>query len=141
MPDQSHVGRRYQAPGQVLDAAAVARFAQAIAGPDPGAPLGDVPPTYAAVYCLFPTFAQVFLDPEMGLDLTGLVHGEQSFEFVNPPRLGETLDASATVAAVDERRGRYFVRIDVEAHRPDGETVVRGRALLIAPGAATGAAS
>lgn len=135
MPDQSHVGRRYRADGQVVDASGVQRFAAAVSPESPDAGLGPVPPTYAAVYCLFPTLGQIFLDPEVGLDLNGLVHGEQSFEFHSPAHPGETLDATAEIVAVDDKRGRYFVRVAMEAHRPGGEPVVSGRALLIAPGA------
>lgn len=137
MPDPSHAGRRYDAPGQVVDGARVARFARSVAGDGPGADLGEVPPTYAAVYCLFPTLGQLFLDPEVGLDLTGLVHGEQSFEFHRPVRSGDTIDASAEIVSIEDKRGRWFVTVAVEGHRPDGEPVVSGRALLIAPGAAS----
>ncbi len=135
MPDQSHVGRRYDAPGQVVEGAAAERFAAAVAGGDPVADLGPVLPTYAAVYCLFPTLGQIFLDPEVGLDLAGLVHGEQSFEFHAPVAPGDVIDASAVIATVEEKRGRYFVTVTMEAARPTGERVVSGRALLIAAGA------
>ena len=135
MPDPAHVGRRYEAPGQVVDPAGAARFARAIAGSDHVADLGPIPPTYAAVYCLFPTLGQVFLDPEVGLDLAGLVHGEQSFEFHHAPQPGETVDAIAEISDVAAKRGRWFITVTMEAHRPSGEPVVSARALLIAAGA------
>ena len=135
MPDPAHVGRRYEAPGQVVDPAGAARFARAIAGSDHVADLGPIPPTYAAVYCLFPTLGQVFLDPEVGLDLAGLVHGEQSFEFHHAPQPGETVDATAEISDVAAKRGRWFITVTMEAHRSSGEPVVSARALLIAAGA------
>lgn len=131
MPDQSHVGRRYEAPGQKVDGTAAAAFATAIAGDDDVFEPGAIPPTYAAVYCLFPTLYQLFSDDEVGVNLAGLVHGEQSFEWPATVRVGDVVDATAVIAAVDDKRGMTFLTIDHEATRQDGETVCRGRSLMI----------
>jgi len=133
MPDSSHVGRRYAAPGQVVDAEGAAAFAASVAGTD-AAPtgLGAVPPTYAAVYCLSPTLGQIILDPEVGIRLEGMVHGEQEFTWHQPVRAGDTLDVEATIAGVVEKRGRVYITVELEARRAGGgETVVTGRALLL----------
>ena len=131
MPDQSHVGRRYQAPGQLVDVGAAAAFGRAIAGPDEVFEEGAVPPTFAAVYCLFPTLYQLFGDAEVGVNLAGLVHGEQAFEWPAPVRGGDVVDATATIAAVEDKRGMTFLSIDHEATRQDGAVVCRGRSLMI----------
>jgi acyl dehydratase len=131
MPDKGHVGRRYEATGQVVDGSAAAAFAQAIAGTDEAFSPGAVPPTYAAFYCLFPTLYQLFGDAEVGVNLAGLVHGEQSFEWPAPVRGGDVIDASAVIASVDEKRGMTFLGIDHEAHKQNGETVCRGHSLMI----------
>jgi hypothetical protein len=134
MPDPSHVGRRYEAPGQAVEAGAVAAFASAIAGPDPVFEAGSVPPTYAAVYCLFPTLGQLFGDPEVGINLAGLVHGEQSFRWPAPVKAGDVIDATAEILSVEEKRGMTFVGIGVEARNQDGTTVCEGRSLMIIRG-------
>lgn len=135
MPDASHVGRRYRADGQVIDADRVRSFAAAIAGDDPVAELGPVPPTYAAVYCLFPALGQLFFDSEVGLDLTGLVHGEQEFTFAGTVVPGDVVDADAEIVSVENKRGRVFVTVALRATRAGGgEQVCAGRALLIAAG-------
>ena len=135
MADPSHVGRRYSAPGQVIDPERAQAMAAAIGGAEGPAEPDVVPPTYAAVYCLAPAFAQVFTDPDIGINLAGLIHGEQSFEWPAPLRAGDTVDASAEIVGVEEKRGRTFVSITVEAVRPlDGATVCRGRSLLIVQG-------
>jgi hypothetical protein len=135
MPDRSHIGRRYEATGQVVDADRSDAFAGAIAGTDECA-LGDaVPPTYAAVYCLFPTLALVFTDPEVGVNLAGLIHGEQSFEWPEPVRRGDVVDSTAEIVDVQEKRGMTFLTLDVESKRPaDGAVVCRGRSLMIIRG-------
>ena len=132
MPDQSHVGRRYSAPGQRIAPDAAARLAAAIAGPDPVAEPDAVPPTFAAVYCLAPTFAQLFADPEVRIDLAGLIHGEQSFEWPEPVRAGDVVDAATEIVGVDVKRGMTFVRLAMEAvRRADRAVVCRGTALMI----------
>jgi hypothetical protein len=131
MPDQSHVGRRYEARGQVVDGSAADAFAKAIAGSDDVYSPGEVPPTYAAFYCLFPTLYQLFGDAEVGVNLAGLVHGEQSFEWPAAVRAGDVVDATAVIASVEEKRGMTFLGIDHEARRQDGATVCRGRSLMI----------
>jgi acyl dehydratase len=132
MPDATHVGRRYSAPGQRVAPEAAAAVAAAIAGPDPVAEPGTVPPTFAAVYCLAPTFAQLFTDPEVGIDLAGLIHSEQSFEWPEPVQAGDVVDAATEIVGVDVKRGMTFVRLAMEAVRPRDEAVVcRGTALMI----------
>jgi hypothetical protein len=131
MPDQSHVGRRYEAAGQVVDGDGAQAFAKAIAGPDDVFSPGAVPPTYAAFYCLFPTLYQLFGDAEVGVNLAGLVHGEQSFEWPTPVRAGDVVDATAVIASVEEKRGMTFLGIDHEAHKQNGDTVCRGHSLMI----------
>ena len=138
MPDKSHVGRRYSAAGQVVDPEGAARFAASVAGTDPVASeLGAVPPTYAAVYCLFPTLGQIFLDPELGIRLDGLVHGEQEFTWHEPVAAGDVVDSAATIADVEDKRGRTYVTVALEATRPaTGAPVLSGRALLLLSGGA-----
>lgn len=132
MPDKSHVGRRYEARDQKVDGAGAAAFGRAIAGADEPWGGDAVPPTFAAVYCLFPTLFQLFGDAEVGVDLAGLVHGEQAFEWPEPVQAGDIVDSTAVIASVEEKRGMTFLGIDHEARRQaDGATVCRGRSLMI----------
>src|SRR4029077_12776295 len=101
MPDQSHVGRRYSAPGQRIAPESARAMAQAIAGADTVREADTVPPTFAAVYCLGPTLAPLFTDPEVGIDLAGLIHGEQSFEWPAPVHPGDVIDATAEITSID----------------------------------------
>lgn len=134
MPDESHVGRRYEAPGQKVEAERAAAFARAVAGGDSVYAEGEIPPTFAAVYCLFPTLGQLFGDAEVGINLAGLVHGEQSFRWPHPVRPGDVVDATAVIASVEEKRGMTFVGIDHAATNQDGDTVCEGRSLMIIRG-------
>jgi len=137
MPDQSHVGRKYSAPGQVIDPARAKGMAQAIAGESAAFEADEVPPTFAAVYCLAPTFAQLFTDAEVGINLAGLIHGEQTFEWPAAAQPGDTVDATARIESVEDKRGMTFVTLAVEAvRRADGAVVCRGRSMMIVRGGA-----
>jgi acyl dehydratase len=137
VPDPSHVGRRYEAPGQVVDGERARQMAAAIGGPDGSFEPEAVPPTFAAVYCLAPTLAQLFTDPEVGINLAGLIHGEQSFEFPEPVHAGDVIDASAEIVGVEDKRGMTFVTLAVEGKRvADAGVVCRGRSMMIIRGAA-----
>ncbi|MHB8488361.1 MAG: FAS1-like dehydratase domain-containing protein [Candidatus Dormibacteria bacterium] len=132
MPDQTHVGRRYSAAGQRIAPESARAMVQAIAGADPVREPGAVPPTFAAVYCLGPTLAQLFSDPEVGIDLAGLIHGEQSFEWPSPVHPGDVIDAAAEITSVETKRGMTFVRLAMEATRPaDRAVVCRATSLMI----------
>lgn len=133
MPDQSHVGRTYDAPGQVVDGARARAFAAAIAGDDDVAEPDAIPPTFAAVYLLFPTLGQLFGDAELGVNLAGLIHGEQEFTFHRPVRAGDVVDATARIASVEDKRGMTFVGVELTGTR-DREEVCTGKALLIIRG-------
>jgi hypothetical protein len=137
VPDQSHVGRRYSAPGQRIAPESARAMARAIAGSDDVNEPDVVPPTFAAVYCLGPTLAQLFTDPEVGIDLAGLIHGEQSFEWPEPVRPGDVVDATAEIVSVETKRAMTFVRLAMEAVRPaDGAVVCRATSLMIVRSAA-----
>jgi len=135
VPDLSHVGRRYLAPGQVVSADWVAEYASAVSGADEVYSPGSVPPTFAAVYCLLPSLAEVLADAELGIQLAGLIHAEQSFEWPVPVRTGDVVVASAEVASVESKRGMTFVTLDLAATNQSGAPVCRGRSLLLLRGA------
>ena len=107
-------------------------MAHAIAGADKVREPDLVSPTFAAVYCLGPTLAQLFMDPEVGIDLAGLIHGEQSFEWPAPVHPGDVIDATAEITSIDTKRGMTFVRLAMEAVRPaDHAVVCRATSLMI----------
>jgi acyl dehydratase len=84
------------------------------------------------VYCLGPTLAKLFGDSEVGIDLAGLIHGEQSFEWPEQVHPGDVIDATAEITSVDTKRGMTFVRLAMEAIRPTDHAVVcRATSLMI----------
>lgn len=97
-------------------------------GADPAA---GVPPTYAAVYALFPTFGQLLEDREAAVDMRMLVHSEQEFEWSRHPEVGETLAVTGEVAEDVARRGMRFITMVATCRDAAGADVCRSRMVCI----------
>jgi acyl dehydratase len=99
---EAHVGRRYPptAPYEV-SAAKVAEFAAALGEHDPRYAADDAvaPPTFAAVISST-AWQAMFEDPELGLALRRIVHGDQRFEFERLLRVGDRVRATLTIDKV-----------------------------------------
>ena len=107
----------------------VRAFARAI-GADPEA---GVPPTYAAVYALFSTAAQLFADPEADVDFTHLLHAEQEFTWSRHPELDEVVLASGTVEEDADRRNLRFLTFATGV-TSEGEPLCRSRMVNVIRG-------
>jgi len=119
-------GKRYPPVEFVLDAERVGAFATAI-----GHPTDDVPPTIVTVPEIAAGLANVLADPELGLDLTRVLHGEQEYEWGRPFTVGERVVAEATIEDIRSRGGLKILRLRTELRDEAGSTVVVGRSTLI----------
>lgn len=120
-----HAGRRYPptAPYEV-SAAKIAEFARALGddnpayfGPDPIAP-----PTFVAVISSA-AWESMFDDPELGLALRRIVHGDQRFTYQRPLRPGDTVRATLTIDRVRNRGASDIISSSVEVETLDGELI------------------
>ena len=120
-----HAGRRYPptAPYEV-SAAKIAEFARAIGddnpayfGPDPIAP-----PTFVAVISSA-AWESMFDDPELGLALRRIVHGDQRFTYQRPLRPGDTVQATLTIDRVRNRGASDIISSSVAVETLDGELI------------------
>jgi acyl dehydratase len=86
--------------------------------------------------------AAVIGDPELGLDYSRVVHGEQRFAYRRPPRAGDRLLAAARVAAIESKGHHELLTIATGITTEEGEPVCQATSLLISRGtAAEGAES
>ncbi len=124
-------GRAYPPVRFVVESERVRRFAEAVgsAGADDG-----VPPTFATAPEIEAGLARVVADPELGLDFTRVVHGEQEYEWRRPFRVGETLEVRSRIESIRTKGGHGFLTIRTEMLDEDGETVVLARSTLIERG-------
>jgi acyl dehydratase len=78
-----------------------------------------VPPTFvtAAEFSVLP---EILADPNLGIDVTRIVHGSQEYRFERPLLEGETLIVRAKVASIKQKGGTGFLTIETELRDDDG---------------------
>ncbi len=146
--DQAFVGRSYPpTPPYLVSREKIAEFAAAVGDPNPAytsveaaRALGhrDVvaPPTFA-VLVTSRAQAQVLFDPELGLDYSKVVHGEQGFVHWRPIVAGDSLTVVASVQAIRSAAGNDLVTIATKVSDAAGEPVCESRATVVARGTAS----
>ena len=143
--DPELVGRSYP-PSAVYEVgrAKIAEFATAIGADDPvhrdveaaraaGHPDVIAPPTFAIVVSLEAAFV-VLGDPDVSLDYSRVVHGEQKFVHHRPIRAGDRLVATTTIDAVRNVAGNDLLTTRVDLATEDGEAVCTATSMLVGRG-------
>ncbi len=130
--NQDLIGKRYPPVPFPVTAERVRAFAEAIGDSDE-----HVPPTFATV----PEIAsldQIIGDPDLNLDYSRVVHGEQEFEWNRPLALGDELMAECTIASIRARGSLEWLVVETELRDAAGELVVRTIDTLIVRGGDSG---
>ncbi|MFM7212531.1 MAG: MaoC family dehydratase N-terminal domain-containing protein [Actinomycetota bacterium] len=104
--------------------------AQALGYPDVVAP-----PTFAFVVA-YAGSSKAALDPELGLDYSRVVHGEQRFVFERPIVAGDSLIATATIEAIRAVAGNDILTTRVALDTEAGEHVATTYTVIVARGTA-----
>jgi len=140
------VGRVYPpSPAYVVGREKIREFAAAIGDLNPachdveaaralGYPDVVAPPTFAVVLAMKAATAAV-RDPELGLDYSRVVHGEQRFSFVRPIVAGDELEVTVTIEALRTMAGNDMVTTRGDITTLAGEPVASATSLLISRGA------
>jgi acyl dehydratase len=123
--DTTLAGKTYPMTTFEVDATHVERFASAVGQTVPG-----VPPTFLTA-AEFGVFDPIVSDPELGLDFSRVVHGDQEYVWHRPVVVGETLEVRPRIAAIRERAGNGFLTIEVTLWGTRGEPVATTRATMI----------
>ena len=119
-------GTRYPPVAFAVEEQQVRAFATAIAHTGEG-----VPPTFASAPEIAAGLTNVISDPELGLDLSNVLHGEQEYAWTRPLRVAETVTAEATIESIRGRGSTRFLTLRTVLREASGETVVVGRSTLI----------
>jgi acyl dehydratase len=77
----------------------------------------------------------VLSDPDVDLDYSRVVHGEQRFTHHRPIRAGDRLVATTTVENVRTVAGNDMLTTRVQLATEDGEAVCTAVSMLVARGA------
>ena len=144
--NQALKGKEYEPVTFEVTAEHVTRFAEAIdegraifrepgAAAEAGYPGQVAPPTFVTAMQIMAS-GQVVLDPELGLDYSRVVHGEQSYEWHRPAVVGDVLAAVPRIADIYAKGSNEFLVIESDITDAAGETVVVGRTTLLSRGTA-----
>ncbi|MCQ1576134.1 MaoC family dehydratase N-terminal domain-containing protein [Streptomyces parvus] len=141
--DQSFVGRTYPpTPAYEVGREKIREFAEAVGDTHPAyvdqeaaRALGhaDViaPPTF--VFSITYRAAGVVVqDPQLGLDYSRVVHGDQKFSYVRPVRAGDRLTVTSTIESIKSLAGNDVLDIRGDVHDETGELVVTAVTKLVA---------
>ncbi|MEU4239501.1 MaoC family dehydratase N-terminal domain-containing protein [Actinoplanes sp. NPDC026619] len=144
--DQSFIGRSY-APTEpyLVGREKIREFARAIGAtdreyldPEAARAIGyaDVvaPPTFPIIVTMSSSHAQIVEDPELGIDYSRVVHGDQKFAYVRPIVAGDALVCVNTVEDITSRGGHDFMTTRSDVTTESGEKVVTVWAKLVQRG-------
>jgi acyl dehydratase len=102
--------------------------AQALGHPDVIAP-----PTFPFLLT-FKASRQVIEDPELGIDYSRVVHGEQRFVATRPVRAGDLLTTIVSIDTVRSAGGHDMITTRAEVSTTGGEHVVTALSTLVVRG-------
>jgi acyl dehydratase len=122
------IGKTYPPQAFTVDPARVAAFAAAV-----GHPGGGVPPTFVTAI-EHATLGSVIGDPELGLDYSRVVHGEQRYEWERTLVEGKTITAETGIEDVRSKGGLGFLTVRTEVRDDAERLVVVARSVLIVRG-------
>ncbi|MDQ0894704.1 MaoC family dehydratase N-terminal domain-containing protein [Agromyces ramosus] len=91
------------------------------------------PPTFPIVV-QERTLAQLLSEPDVGIDFSRIVHGDQRFSYTRPVVAGDQLTATLTVSSVKTLGGHSIVVAESEIVDADGAHVVTALSQLVVRG-------
>ncbi|HEY3753175.1 MAG TPA: MaoC family dehydratase N-terminal domain-containing protein [Pseudonocardiaceae bacterium] len=143
--DQSFIGRTYPV-GQRYEVGVekIREFADAIGDPNPvyrdvaaaqaaGHPTVIAPPTFTTIINLR-IIETIVADPDLGLDWSRVVQGEQSFSYHRPIVAGDSLGVLATIDNVMNRGGHGFMTVRADISDADDQPVAVVAATVVVRG-------
>ncbi len=87
------------------------------------------PPTFT-IRITLTQFEEILTRPEIGLDWSRLVHGDQKFEIFSPVKAGDNLTCAATIESYRVAAGNEIVSVRSDLHR-NGKLVISAWSTLV----------
>jgi acyl dehydratase len=143
--DPAHAGRTYPPTAPyAVGVEKIREFASAIGDANPayrdpeaaralGHPDVIAPPTFPFVLT-FTASRQVIEDPELAIDYSRVVHGEQRFQASRPVRAGDLLTTTVSIDSIRSAGGHDMLTTRAEVSTTEGEHVVTALSTLVVRG-------
>ena len=93
------------------------------------------PPTFPIVVA-FAAMTRLMTDPDVGIELHNVVHGDQRFEQSRPVRAGDVLTATISIDSLRSAAGMDMISTRTDVATTDGEHVCTAFAMLVHRGGA-----
>lgn len=144
-----YVGKQYPPlPAYEVGREKVREFATAVGEGSPlchdvaaaraaGYPDVIAPPTFAFVLSM-KAMAGAMFDPDLGLDYSRVVHGEQRFDHRRPIHAGDSIVVSARIADITQRGSNEFLTTECRLTDNDGHLVALTNEVIVSRGTAGG---
>ena len=142
--DQSFAGRTYPpTPPYEVGREKIREFAESIGETNPvytdpetaralRHPEVIAPPTFVFVITFRTTNKQIIGDPQLGLDYSRVVHGDQRFAYTRPVRAGDRLTVTSTIDSIKSLAGNDILSVRSDVHDAAGDHVVTSFTTLVA---------
>jgi N-terminal half of MaoC dehydratase len=92
---------------------------------------GSTAPLTFPIVIAFGAMTQLMTDPDVGIELHHVVHGDQRFEQTRPIRAGDELVGTITVDTLRNAAGMDMIGTRTEIATVDGEQVATAYATLV----------
>ena len=140
-------GREYPAtPPFEVTAEKIREFADAIGDPNPvyrdeaaakaAGHAGIVAPPTFLTKLGFESGGEMLLDPELGLNLMMVVHGDQTFEFARPVFAGDTITTKPRISSIAAKGRNEFLVTEADIQTTQGEKIGTARVTIVSRGTA-----
>ncbi|GLU49270.1 MaoC family dehydratase N-terminal domain-containing protein [Nocardiopsis ansamitocini] len=140
--NRDFLGRVYESPQPYeVTRGKIREFADAISDPNPvyrdrasaeAAGHADViaPPTFPIIMGMEGA-GQAIVDPDLRLDYSMMVHGEQRFSYSRPMRAGDVVNCVTTITEIKSLGRNELITLKSELSTVEGEHIVTTRNLLV----------
>ncbi|GAB3747343.1 MaoC family dehydratase N-terminal domain-containing protein [Nocardiopsis nanhaiensis] len=140
-----YLGREYPAPETYeVTRGKIREFAEAINDLNPvyldrasaqavGYPDVIAPPTFPVILGMAGS-GLALADPDLGVDFSRVVHGDQSFHYSRPLRAGDVLTTVTKITDIKALGGNELITLETVAGAADGEHVVTAGMMLVVRG-------
>ncbi len=108
-------------------------FLDTVAAQSAGYPGQVAPPTFTTTL-QFIALRQLAADPDLGLDFSRVLHGDQEFEWRRPVVVGDELTTSPRIVAIRGKGAMEALVVETEISDASGSPVVTIRGTLIVRG-------
>jgi hypothetical protein len=117
-------GKVYEDAPFIVDPERVAAFRRIFDEPS------GVPVTFMTVAESF-VIREIVADPDLGLDFSRVLHGNQEYEYTRTLEVGESLSVRSRIESIREMAGNGFLVLVTELVEPGGGVVSTARSTLI----------